>query len=92
LIYAIGECWRRTSIWKSVNSEKELEAVLLPQAIVEGINVDEPFPFLLYGHAARAAGGFFCNPDQRHDMDPDNKAVSVFPSKKNPSRLLDSTR
>ena len=49
LVYTIVERWHRASIWKSVNSEEELEAVLLPRAVIEGISV---------GHTARAAGRF----------------------------------
>ena len=78
LVYAIVESWHRTSIWKSVDSEKELEATLLPRAVAEGINVDEPFPFLLYGHAARAAGSFFCDPDHQRGPDLSEEATSSF--------------
>src|SRR4030095_2532679 len=34
LVYTIVERWHRVSIWKSVNSEEELEAALLPRAVV----------------------------------------------------------
>jgi acetolactate decarboxylase len=78
LVYTIVECWHRASIWKSVNSEEELAAALLPHAVVEGISVDEPFPFLLYGHAARAAGRFFCGPDYQHGREVSEKAQSRF--------------
>jgi acetolactate decarboxylase len=78
LVYAIVERWHRASIWKSVNSEEELEATLLPRAVAEGISVDKPFPFLLYGHANRAAGRFFCNPDHQHDPHLSEKAKSRF--------------
>ena len=78
LVYAIVERWHRTSFWKSVNSEEELAAALLPRAMVDGISVDEPFPFLLYGHAARAAGRFFCDPDHPLGRDLGEKAKSRF--------------
>jgi acetolactate decarboxylase len=78
LVYTIVECWHRASIWRSVNSEEELAAALLPHAVVEGISVDEPFPFLLYGHAARAAGRFFCGPDYQHGRELSEKAQSRF--------------
>lgn len=78
LVYAIIERWHRASIWKSVNSEEELETALLPRAVVEGIDVEEPFPFLLYGHAARAAGCFFCDPEHQHGRDLKQKSSSRF--------------
>src|SRR5262245_18985745 len=78
LVYTIVERWHRASIWKSVNSEEELEAALLPRAVVDGISVDEPFPFLLYGHANRAAGRFFCDPNYQHGGEPSEKANSQF--------------
>ena len=64
LVYAIVERWHRISIWNRVNTEKELEAALLPRAVIDGIDIDEPFPFLIYGHASRAAGRLLCNLDQ----------------------------
>ena len=72
------ERWHRASIWKSVYSEKEFEAALLPLAVVEGISVDEPFPFLLYGHVVRATGRFFCKPDHLHGADQSKTAKSRF--------------
>jgi acetolactate decarboxylase len=88
LIYTIVERWHRASIWKSVNSEEELEAALLPRAVVEGISLDEPFPFLLYGHAARAAGRFFCDPDHQHDRDLSDKAKSRFSIEKESIEII----
>ena len=78
LLYTIVERWHRASIWKSVNSEKELAAALLPLAGVEGISVDEPFPFLLYGHVVRAAGRFFCKPDHLQGSDLSKTGKSRF--------------
>jgi hypothetical protein len=88
LVYTIVECWHRASIWKSVNSEEELEAALLPRAVVEGISVDDPFPFLLYGHAARAAGRFFCHPDQQHGRELSEKAKSHFSIEKESIEII----
>jgi acetolactate decarboxylase len=62
-LYAIVETWRRTAIQKVVKSEEELEAELLPLAVIGGINVDEPFPFLLYGYVTRAICRTFCDTD-----------------------------
>jgi acetolactate decarboxylase len=78
LVYAIVERWHRALIWQPISSEKELEVVLLPRAVVEGISVDDPFPFLLYGHAARADGRFFCEPDHQYDPYLSEKAKSRF--------------
>jgi acetolactate decarboxylase len=78
LIYTIVERWHRASIWKSINCEEELEAALLPRAVVEGIDVEDPFPFLLYGHANRAAGRFFCDPNYQHGRELSEKAKSHF--------------
>jgi acetolactate decarboxylase len=66
LVYTIVERWHRASIWKSVNNEEELEGALLPHAVVEGISIDEPFPFLLYGHAARVAGRVLFDPAYKY--------------------------
>jgi len=78
LIYAIVECWHRNSIWQTVEGEKELAAALLPRAVAEGINVDEPFPFLLSGYAARAAGCFFCASSYPDGRELSEKAISRF--------------
>ena len=71
---------------------KNWEAALLPRAVVEGISVDEPFPFLLYGHAARVAGRFFCDPDHQHGRDLSEKAKSCFSIEKESIEIIDSTR
>ena len=88
LVYTIVERWHRASIWQSVNSEEELEAALLPRAIVEGISVEAPFPFLLYGHAVRAAGRFFCEPYHAHDGERNEKANSHFSIEKESIEII----
>ena len=88
LIYTIVEYWHRASIWQSINCEEELEAALLPRAVVEGISIDEPFPFLLYGHAARAAGRFFCDPDRQHGPDLSEKVQSRFSIEKESIEII----
>ena len=88
LVYAIVERWHRITIWKRVNGEGELAAALLPRAVVQGINVDEPFPFLLYGHAARAAGRLFCAPDHQHDRNLSEKAKSRFSIEKESIEII----
>src|SRR5262249_3352624 len=76
----------RGLVWQPINSEEELESALLPRAIVEGIDVEEPFPFLLYGHANRAAGRFFCAPNYQHDRELSERQSLIFRSRKRPSR------
>ena len=78
LVYTIVERWHRALIWQTINSEEELEAALVPRAVVEGIDVEEPFPFLLYGHASLAAGRFFCDPDHPHGRELSEKAKFHF--------------
>ena len=78
LIYTIVERWHRALVWQPINSEEDLETALLLRAVVEGISVDEPFPFLLYGHANRANGRFLCNPNYQHGREPSEKAKSHF--------------
>src|SRR5215470_706109 len=78
LIYAIVECWHRNSIWQTVEGEKELAAALLPRAVAEGINVDEPFPFLLSGYSARAAVGLFCASSHQHGRTQRKSDLALF--------------
>jgi acetolactate decarboxylase len=75
LVYWIVEYWHRVSVWQHVNSEEELQATLLPRAVTEGIDIDKPVPFLLYGHAAHAAGRLFCDDALDHDEEHLNQAA-----------------
>ena len=88
LVYTMVERWHRALIWQSINSEEELEATLLPRAVVEGNSVDEPFPFLLYGHANRAAGRFFCDPNYQHGRVLSEEAKSRFSIEKESIEII----
>jgi len=46
-VYAIVENWRRTTIRRSIAGEQQLGDQLLRFAVETGIDVDQPFPFLL---------------------------------------------
>jgi acetolactate decarboxylase len=61
LVYAIVEKWRRITIGKPIGNEQQLEEQLLPIAVESGIDVDQPFPFLLHCHVAQATFHILCN-------------------------------
>jgi hypothetical protein len=61
LVYAIVENWRRTTIRRSIAGEQQLGDQLLRFAVETGIDVDQPFPFLLQCHMAQAAFHILCN-------------------------------
>ena len=50
LVYAIVENWRRVTLRKSIGSERQFEEQLLPFAVESGIDVDQPFPYLVHCH------------------------------------------
>jgi len=54
LVYAIVENWRRVTVRKSIGSERQLEEQLLPFAVESGIDVDQPFPYLIHCHITQA--------------------------------------
>jgi hypothetical protein len=83
LVYAIAQHWYRTVIQKPVNSDADFETALLLLAVVEGINVDEPFPFLFYGHAARATRRTCCGLEREpQSAYPDDEAQARFSGKR----------
>ena len=61
LVYAIVETWRRVTLRNRIESEQQLEDQLLPFAVESGIDVDQPFPFLVRCHVAAARSHFLCN-------------------------------
>ena len=61
LVYAIVENWRRATVHGPVGNEQRLEEELLPLAVESGIDVDQPFPFLVHCHLAQAAFHILCN-------------------------------
>ena len=54
LVYAIVENWRRVTVRAPIKTEQQLEDQLLAWAVTSGIDVDEPFVFLLNGLVAEA--------------------------------------
>jgi acetolactate decarboxylase len=54
LVYAIVEDWRRVTVREPIKTDQQLEDQLVAWAVTSGIDVDQPFPFLLYGSMAQA--------------------------------------
>src|SRR5215813_7976584 len=54
LVYAIVENWRRVPVRNPIKTEQQLEEQLLAQAVTSGIDVNQPFVFLLNGLVAQA--------------------------------------
>jgi len=61
LVYAIVENWRRTTVRRGIAGEQQLGDQLLRFAVESGIDVDQPFPFLLQCHMAQATFHILCN-------------------------------
>lgn len=61
LVYAIVENWRRVTVRNPINTEQQLENHLLAWAVTSGIDVDQPFAFLLNGLIAQATFHILCN-------------------------------
>ena len=61
LVYAIVENSRRTTIRRGIAGEQQLGDQLLRFAVETGIDVDQPFPFLLQCHMAQATFHILCN-------------------------------
>jgi acetolactate decarboxylase len=61
LVYTIVENWRRTTIRRGIAGEQQLGDELLRFAVETGIDVDQPFPFLLQCHMAQATFHILCN-------------------------------
>jgi acetolactate decarboxylase len=89
LVYAIAEQWCRTTIRKAIKTEADFETMLLPAAVIEGINVDEPFPFLLYGHVAQATCRVCCDLDpKRQDTHSEPAPQAHFSIENEPIELV----
>ena len=61
LVYAIVETWRHVTVQNRIESEQQLEDQLLPFAVESGIDVEQPFPFLVHCHVATARFHVLCN-------------------------------
>src|SRR5262245_58184285 len=64
LVYAIVENWRRVTVRNPIKTERQLEDHLLAWAVTSGIDVDQPFAFLLNGLIAQATFHILCNRDR----------------------------
>jgi len=51
LVYAQVKAWQELSIPEGISSHKQLESYISEIAIKRGININEPFPFLITGKA-----------------------------------------
>jgi len=60
LVYAIVEKWRRATIRAPIQDESGLEKQLLPLAVESGIDIDQPFPYLIHCHVSRAQFHVLC--------------------------------
>lgn len=49
LVYAVVKKWIRISIPSTIETQKQLEVFIEQQAISNGIDINQPFPFLLKG-------------------------------------------
>src|SRR5215831_17036144 len=58
-VYAIVENWRRATVRIPIENEDRLGEQLLPLAVENGIDIDRPFPFLVYCYIAPAPRGFY---------------------------------
>ena len=80
LVYAIVENWRRTTIRRGIVGEQQLRDQLLPFAVESGIDVDQPFPFLVHCHIAHATFHILCNQsDGKYSPELHEKAKVRFP-------------
>jgi len=61
LVYAIVENWRRATVSAPIAGEQQLREHLLPLAVESGIDVDQPFPFLVYCYVASATFHVLCH-------------------------------
>jgi acetolactate decarboxylase len=70
LVYAIAETWRRVTVPDRIENEQQLENKLLPFAVQSGIDIDQPFPFLVHCYAVAAGFHVLCN-QSRGDYSPE---------------------
>jgi len=79
LVYAIVENWRRVTVRNPVKTEQQLEEQLLAQAVTSGIDVDQPFAFLLNGLVAQATFHILFNQGRgRHNIERHEKSKVRF--------------
>ena len=80
LVYAIVEDWRRVTVREPIETEQQLENELVAWAVTSGMDVDQPFPFLLYGTMKQATFHVLCNQGKgRYSAERHEKAKVRFP-------------
>jgi len=77
LVYAIVEDWRSATIQSPIKTEQQLENQLVAWAVTSGIDVDQPFVFLLNGFVAEATFHVLDNRG-RGRYNPERHAKSKF--------------
>jgi acetolactate decarboxylase len=80
LVYAIVKNWRHATVRIPIENEERLGEQLLPLAAENGIDIDRPFPFLVYCYIAQAEFHILCNKSSA-DYSPElhEKAKVRFP-------------
>ena len=79
LVYAIVENWRRLTVRNPIKTEQQLEELLLAHAVTSGIDVDQPFGFLLNGLVAQATFHILFNQGRgRHNTERHEKSKVRF--------------
>jgi len=79
LVYAIVENWRRLTVRNPIKTEQQLEEQLLAHAATSGIDVDQPFAFLLNGLVAQATFHILFNQGRgRHNTERHEKSKVRF--------------
>ena len=80
LVYAIVEDWRRVTVPEPIETEQQLENQLVAWAVTSGIDVDQPFAFLLNGLVAQATFHVLCNRRRgRYNAELHEKSKVRFP-------------
>ena len=80
LVYAIVENWRRVTVPEPIETEQQLENQLVAWAVTSGIDVDQPFAFLLNGLVAQATFHVLCNRGRgRYNAELHEKSKVRFP-------------
>ena len=80
LVYAIVEDWRRVTVPEPIETEQQLENQLVAWAVTSGIDVDQPFAFLLNGLVAQATFHVLCNRGRgRYNAELHEKSKVRFP-------------
>ena len=80
LVYAIVEDWRRVTVPEPIETEQQLENQLVAWAVTSGIDVDQPFAFLLNGLVAQATFHVLCNQGRgRYNAELHEKSKVRFP-------------